>query len=143
MPPGNIPGGQTPDTQNIDGVLARVRELVTRFNPIDCLWYDGWWPFTAERWRAREMNDMARGIQPHILFNGRNGLPGDFGTPEQHLAAPSPWRPWEACVTTNGTWGYHAGDCDWKPPWLYLSGGVRVPNAPHPPYDPCPSDLPG
>ena len=92
----------------------RVRELVTRFDPIDCLWYDGWWPFTADGWRAEAMNAMVRGIQPHILFNGRNGLPGDFATPEQHLDPPSPHRPWEACVTHNRNWGFHAGDTHWK-----------------------------
>ena len=92
----------------------RIRELVTRYNPIDILWYDGWWPFNAEGWQAEKMNAMVRAIQPHILFNGRNGLPGDFATPEQHLSAPNPWRPWEACVTMNESWAYHAGDHEWK-----------------------------
>jgi alpha-L-fucosidase len=93
---------------------ARIRELVTRYNPIDILWYDGWWPFNAEGWQAERMNEMVREIQPHILFNGRNGLPGDFATPEQHLSAPHPWRPWEACVTMNESWGFHVGDHEWK-----------------------------
>ena len=84
---------------------ARLREIVTRYNPIDLLWYDGWWPFNAAGWRAEEMNKMVRAIQPHILFNGRNGLPGDFATPEGHLTAPRPWRPWEACLTLNDSWG--------------------------------------
>lgn len=44
------------------------------------------------------------------------GLPGDFGTPEGHLSAPVPWRPWEACMTLNDHWGYHRGDADWKSP---------------------------
>ena len=92
----------------------RIRELVTRYNPIDTLWYDGWWPFDAAGWQAEEMNAMVREIQPHILFNGRNGLPGDFATPEQHLSAPKPWRPWEGCVTLNESWSYHAGDHEWK-----------------------------
>jgi hypothetical protein len=96
--------------------LARIEELVRRFNPIDLLWYDGWWPFDARGWQAERMNAMVKSIQPHILFNGRNGLPGDFATPEQHLVAPSPWRPWEACITLNNSWGYHAGDDDWKTP---------------------------
>lgn len=100
--------------QFVDFAHARLRELVTRFNPIDCLWYDGWWPFDAEGWRAEEMNAMVRSIQPHILFNGRNCLSGDFATPEQHLSAPSPYRPWEACVTHNQSWGFHQGDQRWK-----------------------------
>ncbi|MEE8455289.1 MAG: alpha-L-fucosidase, partial [Limibaculum sp.] len=61
----------------IASVFARIRELVTKYNPIDVMWYDGWWPFNAEEWKAEEMNAMVRSIQPHILFNGRNGLPGD------------------------------------------------------------------
>ena len=100
----------------IGNTFARLKELVTRFTPIDVLWYDGWWPLNAEGWKAEAMNAMVRAIQPHILFNGRNGLPGDFGTPEGHMSAPSPWRPWEACMTLNDNWGYHRGDHNWKSP---------------------------
>ena len=102
--------------QFIAGVFARIRELVTRFNPIDVLWYDGWWPFTNKGWRAKEMNEMVRAIQPNIILNGRNGLAGDFGTPEGHVSPPHPWRPWEACMTLNNHWGYHSGDEEWKSP---------------------------
>ena len=98
----------------IRNTQTRIRELVTRYNPIDVLWYDGWWPLNAAGWRAEEMNAMVRAIQPHILFNGRNGLPGDFATPEGHLGSPQPWRPWEACMTFNDSWGYHVGDHNWK-----------------------------
>lgn len=94
----------------------RIRELVTRYQPVDILWYDGWWPFDANGWQSERLNEMVRKIQPGILFNGRNGLPGDFATPEQHLSAPDPWRPWEGCVTLNDNWGYHAGDRNWKSP---------------------------
>lgn len=100
----------------VDRCHARLREIVERFKPIDVLWYDGWWPFDGEGWRGQEMNAMVRSIQPHILLNGRNGIPGDFATPEGHLTAPNPWRPWEACVTLNNSWCYHRGDHDWKSP---------------------------
>lgn len=100
----------------IASTFARVRELVTRFNPIDVLWYDGWWPFNAEEWKGEEMNAMVSELQPHVLFNGRNGLAGDFATPEGHMMAPRPWRPWEACITHNDHWGYHRGDHNWKSP---------------------------
>lgn len=94
----------------------RIEELVRRYNPIDILWYDGWWPFNAEGWQSQALNEMVRCIQPRILFNGRNGLPGDFATPEGHLSGPKPWRPWEASMTLNNSWGYHEGDHDWKTP---------------------------
>jgi alpha-L-fucosidase len=94
----------------------RIRELVTRFNPIDVLWYDGWWPFHGEGWRAKALDAMVRSIQPHILLNGRHGGAGDFATPEGHMTAPEPWRPWEGCMTLNNHWGYHPGDKCWKSP---------------------------
>ena len=100
----------------IEFTLARIRELVSKYNPIDVLWYDGWWPFNADGWQAEKMNRMVREIQPWIIFNGRNGLPGDFTTPEGHMAAPNPWRPWEACLTLNDSWCYVKGDDNWKTP---------------------------
>ena len=100
----------------IANTFARLRELVEKYKPFDILWYDGWWPFDSEKWQAERMNEELRAICPGLLFNGRNGLPGDFGTPEQHLTAPSPWRPWEACVTLNDHWGFHAWDNNWKSP---------------------------
>ena len=98
----------------IGNTFARLKELLTRFNPVDVIWYDGWWPFNAAEWQAEKMNAMLSEIQPHILFNGRNGLPGDFGTPEGHMSAPTPWRPWEGCITFNDHWNYHRGDQHWK-----------------------------
>ena len=100
----------------IEHTFARLSELVEKYRPFDILWYDGWWPFNSRGWQAERMNDAMRKLQPGLLFNGRNGLPGDFGTPEQHLTAPDPWRPWEACITLNSHWGYHAGDSRWKAP---------------------------
>jgi alpha-L-fucosidase len=94
---------------------ARCVELAERF-PMDVFWYDGWWPFNAEGWRAVELDARIRSIHPQVLFNPRNGLPGDFATPEGHMGAPQPWRPWEGCMSVNDSWGFHAGDHDWKSP---------------------------
>ncbi|MBU1734146.1 MAG: alpha-L-fucosidase [Verrucomicrobia bacterium] len=110
----------------IKNTFARIRELVTKYNPIDVLWYDGWWPFDAKGWCAAEMNEMVRKIQPCILLNGRNGLPGDFATPEGHLAGPQPWRPWEACITTNSSWGYCRSDNAWKTPGQLVDMFITV-----------------
>jgi alpha-L-fucosidase len=94
---------------------ARCVELAELF-PADVFWYDGWWPFDAAGWKAAQLNARIGAIQPDILFNPRNGLPGDFATPEGHMDAPQPWRPWEGCVSINTSWGYHAGDHEWKTP---------------------------
>jgi alpha-L-fucosidase len=94
----------------------RLRELSLRFRPFDILWYDGSWPFNAAGWKAEEMNALMRELQPHIIINGRNNHPGDFATPEGHMGIPNPWRPWEACMTLNKSWGYHAGDNNWRRP---------------------------
>lgn len=100
----------------IQATFARLKELVTKYKPFDIMWYDGWWPFNAQGWQAEKMNAMLKSIHPDLIFNGRNCLPGDFGTPEQHLTAPKPYRPWEACVTLNNSWGYVEGDDSWKHP---------------------------
>jgi alpha-L-fucosidase len=99
----------------ISSTHERVGELVRNYN-FDILWYDGWWPFDGEGWRGEAMNAMCRKIRPGLLFNRRNGARGDFATPEQHLSAPRPWEPWEGCMTINDSWGFHAGDDNWKSP---------------------------
>jgi alpha-L-fucosidase len=60
------------------------------------------------------MNEMVFQLQPEIIVNNRNGLPGDFSTPEQHITAESGGRAWESCMTMNDSWGYQAADDDWK-----------------------------
>src|SRR5262245_27736599 len=37
---------------------GQVRELLTRYGPIDVLWFDGGWERTAEEWRAQELRDL-------------------------------------------------------------------------------------
>jgi len=95
-------------------VQGQIREIMTNYGKIDVMWYDGWWPFDAEGWQAEKLNAMVRELQPGILVNGRNGLAGDFRTPEGHVTSQRGM--WEACMTLNDNWGYHAGDDNWKSP---------------------------
>lgn len=114
----------------VDYVHAQVRELMTRYGKIDILWYDGhwrpiphlgsWveWDFKAtdeqmaEAWRAAELNEMVRKLQPDILLNNRTYLPGDFGTPETVIRPEA--RPWEMCDASGYFWGYSSCDHDRK-----------------------------
>jgi alpha-L-fucosidase len=100
----------------VDYTHGLVRELMTNYGKIDILWYDVDWPLTAEQWESERMNQMVFELQPEIIVNNRNGLPGDFATPEQHIEAAQGARAWEACMTLNDSWGYQKADDAWKTP---------------------------
>ena len=91
-----------------------IRELLTNYGKIDVLWYDVDWPLTAEQWESERMNQMVFELQPDIIVNNRNGLEGDFSTPEQHIEAAKAGRAWETCMTLNESWGFNRGDDAWK-----------------------------
>jgi alpha-L-fucosidase len=92
-----------------------IRELLTNYGKIDVLWYDVSWPLTAAEWESERMNEMVFALQPDIIVNNRNGLEGDFATPEQHITAAEGGRAWESCMTLNDSWGFNRGDDAWKP----------------------------
>jgi alpha-L-fucosidase len=90
---------------------ASLRELMTRYGRVDCLWYDVPLPFrTHEGWDSLAMNQMVRRLQPGIIINDRSRLPEDHDTPEGTVHhKPTPGRDWEACMTMNGIWGAMQG----------------------------------
>ncbi len=100
----------------VEYVHTHVRELMTNYGKIDVLWYDVAWPLDAEGWESPKMNETVFRLQPDIVVNNRNKLPGDFSTPEQRVEAAAAGRAWETCMTMNSSWGYHAADDDWKTP---------------------------
>jgi alpha-L-fucosidase len=91
-----------------------IREILTNYGKIDVLWYDVAWPLDAKGWESERMNKMVFELQPDIIVNNRNKLPGDFSTPEQRIVAETGGRAWESCMTLNDSWGYHRADDNWK-----------------------------
>ena len=91
-----------------------IRELMTNYGKVDVLWYDVSWPLDARGWESERMNKMVFELQPEIIVNNRNALPGDFATPEQKIVADERGRAWESCMTLNESWGYHQADDAWK-----------------------------
>jgi alpha-L-fucosidase len=87
---------------------------MTNYGKIDVLWYDVAWPLHATGWESNRMNEMVFQLQPEIIVNNRNKLPGDFSTPEQHITAETGGRAWESYMTLNDSWGYQAADDNWK-----------------------------
>jgi alpha-L-fucosidase len=100
----------------VDYIHTQIRELMTNYGKIDILWYDVSWPLDAKGWESEKMNEMVFKLQPDIIVNNRNKLPGDFATPEQRIEAAEGDRAWEACMTLNDSWGYHVADTGWKSP---------------------------
>ena len=100
----------------VDYIHGQIRELLTNYGKIDILWYDVNWPLDIKGWESQKMNEMVLNLQPDIIVNNRNGLAGDFGTPEQEIRAEEGSRDWESCMTMNESWGYHRADDNWKSP---------------------------
>ncbi len=123
----------------LDYLHGQVRELLTNYGPIDIIWFDfSYGQMSGETWRAAELVEMARALQPGVLIDNRlsgsgdtnrsieslEPAPycGDFACPEQIIPpeglvdeAGRP-VPWEACLTLNNHWGYCAADRDYKSP---------------------------
>ncbi len=108
----------------------QTRELLTKFGPVDILWYDFSYPGDRkgpesgkgrDDWQSAKLYKLIRQLQPNILIDDRLDLPGvgDFKTPEQ--AQPREWPTvngvpvvWEACQTFSGSWGYNRDEQDWR-----------------------------
>lgn len=105
-------------------LFGQVRELCTNYGPIDGIWFDGEWDHPEETWRAPELVNMIRSLQPNALINDRlgKGVRGitplaDFYTREQMSeigekteTEEKEVRPWEACLTIGTSWGYRRDD---------------------------------
>src|ERR1700733_8935215 len=102
-----------------------IRELMTNYGKIDVLWSDVDWPLTASEWESERMNAMVFGLQPEIIVNNRNGLEGDFSTPEQEVRAAQSGRAWESCMTLNDSWGFNRYDDAWKTPKTVVANLVN------------------
>ncbi|BAJ63281.1 MULTISPECIES: alpha-L-fucosidase [Anaerolinea] len=114
-------------------VHNQVEELLTSYGKIDIIWFDfSYDDMRGEAWKATELVNMVRSLQPEILIDNRLGgnirarqpevYAGDFASPEQIIPPEGVTNedgepiPWEACITLNDHWGYHAQDLNWKSP---------------------------
>ncbi|WP_422657460.1 alpha-L-fucosidase [Paenibacillus sp. EC2-1] len=117
----------------LDYMHGQVKELLTNYGKIDIIWFDfSYDDMTGEKWRATELIETIRSLQPDIVIDNRLGgnimaaepevYAGDFYSPEQiipprgivnEVGEPVPW---EACITLNNNWGYHAQDKAYKTP---------------------------
>jgi alpha-L-fucosidase len=98
----------------LEYLRGQLRELLTNYGRVDLLWFDGGWERPPDWWRADELEEMIRSLQPDVVINDRLPGRGDYETPEQFVPAVAPSRPWETCMTMNDSWGYNPSDTDYK-----------------------------
>ena len=98
----------------VEVMFEQIRELLTNYGHIDIIWFDGSWERTPEQWRAEELAQKIRQLQPDILINDRLPRQGDFTTPEQFVPPQPPDESWEVCLTMNESWGYNTADNHYK-----------------------------
>ena len=127
----------------LDYMHTQVRELCTNYGKLDLLWFDfSYGNLRGDAWRATELVDMVRTLQPEIIIDNRLEVSGegygslaackptpyhgDFVSPEQMIPpngiqdAQGRDLVWEACVTMNQNWGYCAEDHYFKPAPLLI-----------------------
>ena len=82
----------------------QVRDLLTHYGPVSCIWFDTPQMMTAER--GRRFVDLVHELQPACLIDGRLGHAGDYETTDDNtvpnLTAEGDW---ETPMTINHTWG--------------------------------------
>lgn len=121
----------------LDYLHGQVRELLTNYGKLDIMWFDfSYKDMIGEAWRATELMETIRSLQPHIIVDNRleasgdgggsiytnnpSTYSGDFASPEQIIPPVGVTDedgnsiPWEACITLNNNWGYAASDSTYK-----------------------------
>lgn len=127
----------------LDYMHGQVRELLTEYGHLDIMWYDfSYEHMKGETWRASDLIQMVRSLQPHLITDNRlegsgsesgtiltadpSIFAGDFACPEQMIPPTGVVNelgdpvPWEACITLNNHWGYSSEDRHYKDPQMVI-----------------------
>ncbi len=92
-----------------DYFYNQIEELMTKYGPVEGIWWDGGKIKTDNKRLFDMMNKHHQGV----LSNGRVGkIPYgiSFGSPEQKLGSFNMDRPWETCaVTHSSSWIWNGG----------------------------------
>jgi alpha-L-fucosidase len=97
-------------------------ELMTRYGPIDLLWFDGQ-DAQPSFFPADDTVRQLRSHNPALIINDRLGTPpwtADFGIHENVIPGTDEVRDWESCDTMNYTWGYGHDWTEWHTPRKHI-----------------------
>ena len=96
--------------------LPQVRELLTNYDKLKCIWFD--YPHDITYEQSLELRNLVKELQPDCLINSRighglcdyNSL-GDNGLPSTPAKVAT-----ECLITLNNTWAYKCYDQNYKTP---------------------------
>ncbi len=124
---GAIPDGKF--SNYVDYMCGQLKELLTHYGPIYCIWFDGEWESLKADWQFDKIYKTIHDAQPGCLIgnNHHRGVrPGeDFQMFEKDLPGANShgWAgegysvsrlPLETCETMNGSWGFSLLDKKYK-----------------------------
>jgi alpha-L-fucosidase len=105
-------------------VIPQMRELLTSYGPIGTMWFDMWIHHSrtiVTKEQLLQLKSLIRELQPDCLVNSRLGLSVeedsdvDYRTlGDNQLGSNKLDYPWQSPGTVAHSWGYHAGDTQWK-----------------------------
>lgn len=127
--------GRATDKQNYASYLTfmktQLRELLTNYGKVDCIWFDGWWDHDVDPspfdWHLKEQYDLIHKLQPQCMvannhhqapFAGEDIQIFERDVPGENKAGLSGQSvsslPLETCQTMNDSWGYRISDKNYK-----------------------------
>ena len=126
-----------------DFMNAQLKELLTGYGPIRCIWFDGKWDHDEDTtpfdWQLDDQYAMIHALQPGCLIGNNHHedvIPGEDiqiferDIPGQNTAGYSEQEisrlPLETCNTMNGMWGYKLLDQNYKDPRTLIHYLVRT-----------------
>ena len=107
---------------------AQLRELLTNYGGISGIWFDGWWDKPDANWRLDRTYNLIHSLQPQTLVGNNHHQAPKPGEDIQMFEKDLPGKntagfnadskignlPLETAETMNTSWGYNAGDHNFK-----------------------------
>jgi alpha-L-fucosidase len=126
----------------LDFMCGQLRELLTGYGPVGCIWFDGDWDQIAKGkdgkapeitfdWHYGRLYSLIHSVQSSCLVANNHhrepvpgedvqiferDVPGENSAGYSRTAFVSEALPLETCKTMNGSWGYDVSDRNYKSP---------------------------
>ncbi len=120
---------EMPYPDYLEFMCAQLRELLTNYGPIGCIWFDGDWAKSDFDWQYGRIYSLIHTLQPSCLVANNHhrvpilgediqlferDVPGMNDAGYSRTSHISSELALETCKTINGSWGYDIRDRNWQ-----------------------------